>query len=238
MRTVYATTAVAASLAFAIPTASTAQDISVFAGIDASSAYVSQGLIFNDDISILTYVEASVNGFYFGAYHTPVDQNITLADNESGIYAGYRGEIGPVFYDASVFSYSYDEPFAEFVPADCTPEECLPVEYEEYVVSASIGATDAVFLTGRVAAAPEFEQTDLSVIADYYTDAGPSLSATYGSVNADFGDWTYWSAGVSVPISGATALDLFYHDTDATTDIGTPTDGTFVLTLSVDLSVL
>lgn len=238
MRTLYATTAAAAAIALVTPTASTAQDITVYAGIDATSAYVAQGLIFNDNITIQPYIEASIGGVYFGVYHSPVDQNLTNADNESGIYAGYRGEAGPVFYDAAVFYYYYDEPFAEFIPDFGTAEELLPVEYEEYVLSASIGATESLFLTGRFAAAPEFEQYDFSVIADYYSDAGPTLSATYGAVDADFGDWSYWSVGTSIPLGGATSFDIFYHDTDAGADIGTATDGTIVTTLSIDLSVL
>ena len=75
-------------------------------------------------------------------------------------------------------------------------------------------------------------------MADYYTDVGPTLSAQYGSVDADFGDWTYWNVGTSIPLGGITSLDIFYHDTDAGTDIGTPTDGMIVTTLSIDLSVL
>jgi len=238
MRSLCATTAMTATLAFMAPTTVTAQDISIFTGIDASNAYVAQGLIFDENVVIQPYIEASVGGAYFGIYHSSVDQDLTLADNETGIYAGYRGEAGPVFYDAAVFYYYYDEPFKEFIPDFGTAEELLPVEYAEYIVSASFGATNSLFLTGRIAAAPEFEQVDLSVLADYYSEAGPTWTAQYGNVDADFGEWAYWKVGTSIPLGGVTSFDIFYHDTDASSSIGKATNGTIVTTLSIDLSVM
>ena len=213
------------------PLAAAAQSLEFYAGAQVANQYVSQGLIFNEEISPLLYLEAAYGGFYAGVYNIPTEQNITLADNESGVYLGYRGQAGQVSYDASVYYYLFDDPFAEF------GDEFVPVDYEEYILSASFGATDALFLTGEIGYAPEFEQTDIAVSVDYFTNAGPSLNATYGTVDANYGDWDYWSAGTSIPLGGVTSLDIAYHDTNAGASVGVPTDGTIVVTFNIDFSL-
>jgi len=79
----------------------------------------------------------------------------------------------------------------------------------------------------------EFEQLDLSVSVDYYTNLdGLALYATYGTVDTEFGDWDYWSAGGSYAVTDSISLAESYHDSDASPAIGSSADGMIVGSLS------
>jgi uncharacterized protein (TIGR02001 family) len=215
--------------ALAVAPAASAQEIGVSAGFAITSEYVSQGQRLSDGPAFQPYSELSFGGFYLGGYVSNVDPDITLADYEAGVYLGYRGEAGAFSYDVGALYYFYNEAFPDSPPTD----------YGEFVLSGTYGFTESLYLTGRIAHAPEFEQNDLSVTADYYTAlAGLGLAATYGNVDADYGDWNYWSVGANYAVSDTVSFDLAYHDSDADPDIGlVNTDGLLVATLSFDFSL-
>lgn len=225
MQRVIITTAAAAALA----TSAHAQDLAVSAGFSFLSEYVSQGLRFSDGPAIQPYVELGFGGVYAGAYLSNVEQDITLANREVGIYLGYRGEVGAFSYDASVYRYIYDEAFPGFPPTD----------YNEFIFSGTYALSDAVYLTGRIGHAPEFEQNDLSLAIDYYTNLpGLALAARAGNVDTNYGEWNYWSLGASYAANDNVSFGLDYHDTDADPDLGlSNTDGLFVATVSFDFSL-
>lgn len=122
----------------------------------------------------------------------------------------------------------FNEPFAEF------GDEFVPTDYWEFVLSGTYGLTDALFVTGRAGLAPEFDQVDLSLAADFYTPVdGLAVNATYGTVDTNFGDWDYWSLGASYAFDDNVSVDLTYHDSNADAAIGSSADGLFVATLSL-----
>lgn len=223
-RLIITTTAVAASASMAH-----AQELEVYAGFAVTSEYVSQGLRFSDGPAIQPYLELGFGGLYGGAYLSNVEPDIALANREVGVYLGFRGEVGAFSYDASAYRYMYDEAFPGFPPTD----------YNEFIFSGTYGVNDALNLTGRIAHAPEFEQNDLSLTVDYYTNLpGLALAASVGSVETNFGDWIYWSVGGSYAFNDNVSLDLSYHDTDADPALGlSNTDGLFVATVSFDFSL-
>lgn len=215
-------------LASALPIASVqAQEVTF--GAEVVSEYVSQGIRYSDGVAFQPYVELGFGGGYAGAYTTNVDADLTGADRETGLSLGYRGEAGSFSYDISVNYYLYAEAFDDF-----------PVEdYAETVASGTLAATDSLYLTADIGIAPEFDQTDLSLRADYYTAVeGLSVDATFGRLDANYGTWNYWSAGASYRIADTVGLGVAYHDSDVGADTGlTNTDGLFVATLSFDVSL-
>jgi uncharacterized protein (TIGR02001 family) len=220
---------VSTAAALALAPAAQAEELGVSFGLAVTSEYVSQGQRLSDGPAFQPYAELGFGGFYFGGYVSNVDPDITLADYEAGLYLGYRGEVGSFSYDVGALYYFYNEAFADSPPTD----------YGEFVLSGTYGFTENLYLTGRIAHAPEFEQNDLSMTVDYYTAlSGLGLAATYGNVDADFGDWNYWSVGANYTVSDMVSFDLTYHDSDADPEIGlVNTDGLFVATLSFDFSL-
>lgn len=225
MKGIIVTTAAAAVCA----TSAHARELEVFAGFSFLSEYVSQGLRFSDGPAVQPYLEVGFGGAYAGAYLSNVDPDITLANRELGLYLGYRGEVGVFSFDASAYRYLYDEAFEGFPPTD----------YNEYIFSGTFALSEAVYVTGRIGHAPEFEQNDLSLAIDYYTNvSGLSLAVRGGNVDTNFGDWNYWSLGASYAIDDIVSFDLSYHDTDADPELGlSNTDGLVVATLSFDFSL-
>jgi uncharacterized protein (TIGR02001 family) len=218
-------------LAAVLPvTAAQAQELSFSFGAEVVSEYVSDGIRYSDGAAIQPYVELGFAGVYAGAYTTNVDADLTGADRETGLSLGYRGEAGSFSYDLSVNYYLYDEAFEDF-----------PVEdYAETVASGTFAATESLYLTAALGIAPEFDQTDTSLRIDYYTAVeGLSLDATVGRLDADYGAWTYWSAGATYSIAENFGVGLAYHDSNVDEEETglLNTDGLFVATMSIDFSL-
>jgi uncharacterized protein (TIGR02001 family) len=190
---------------------------------------VSQGLSLSDGVALQPYVELGFGGLYAGGYASRVDPNATLANTEVGLNFGYRGEVGAFSYDAGVGYYFYDEAFPDFPPTD----------YAEYALSGTYGFSETLYLTGRIALAPEFDQTDASLRVDYYTSlSGLTLAASWGNVDANYGEWNYWSVGGSYAVNDNVTLGLTYHDSDLDPALGlVNTDGLIVATVSFDFSL-
>jgi uncharacterized protein (TIGR02001 family) len=219
-----------AFLAVAMPCASAqAQEFTLSFGAGVVSEYVSNGIRYSDGVAFQPYVELGFAGLYAGAYTTNVDADLTGADRETGLSVGYRGESGSFSYDLSVNYYLYDEAFPDF-----------PVEdYAETVASATFAVSESFYVTGEVGIAPEFDQTDLSLRVDYYTAVeGLSLDATFGRLDADYGAWNYWSAGVSYSVNDTLGIGLAYHDSNVDPDLGLlNSDGLIVATINLDFSL-
>jgi uncharacterized protein (TIGR02001 family) len=214
-------------LAVAMPgAAAKAQEVDISFGAAVVSEYVSNGIRYSDGVALQPYVELAYGGIYAGAYTTNVDPDLTGADRETGLSLGYRGEAGKLSYDLSVTYYLYAEAFDDF-----------PVEdYAEAVVSGTFAATESFYVTADAGVSPEFDQTDLSLRIDYYTAVpGLSLDATIGRVDANYGSWSFWSAGAGYRVNDTIGLALAYHDSDVSPDVGlVNSDGLIVGTVSVD----
>jgi uncharacterized protein (TIGR02001 family) len=210
-------------------TAAQANEIALSFGATVATEYVSDGIRYSDGVAFQPYVDVAFGSAYAGAYTTNVDADLTGADRETGLSLGYRGEAGRFSYDVSVNYYVYDEAFDDF-----------PVEdYAETVASATFAVSESLYLTGEIAIAPEYDQTGLSVRADYYTSVeGLSLDATFGRVDANFGAWNYWSAGATYAVQDTLGLSLAYHDSNVSEDTGLlNSEGLFVASVTVDFSL-
>lgn len=217
-------------LAVAVPgTVANAQELTFSFGAAVVSEYVSDGIRYSDGVAFQPYVELEFGGLFAGAYTTNVDENLTGADRENGLSAGYRGEAGRFSYDLSINYYMYNEAFDDF-----------PIEdYAETIASGTFAATESLYLTGQIGISPEYDQTDTSLRLDYYTTVeGLTLDATYGRVDADYGAWDYWSAGATYQFDDTLGFGLAYHDSNVDPDIGlTNTDGLFVAAITVNFSL-
>jgi hypothetical protein len=211
-------------------TAAHANEIALSFGATAASEYVSDGIRYSDGFAIQPYVEVGFGGAYAGAYTTNVDADLTGADRETGLSLGFRGEAGSFSYDLSVNYYIYDEAFDDF-----------PVEdYAETIASGTYAVSESFYLTGEVGIAPEFDQTSLSLRADYYTTVeGLSLDATFGHVDANYGTWDYWSVGATYSIQDTVGLSIAYHDSNVDEEETglLNSDGLFVASVSFDFSL-
>jgi hypothetical protein len=69
---------------------------------------------------------------------------------------------------------------------------------------------------------------------DYYTPVeGLSVGAEFGWVDADYGDWDYWSLRTSYQASDNVGLSLEYHDSNVNEDLGfVNTDGLIVASMT------
>lgn len=193
-------------VAVALPgAAAQAEEFSLSFGATVATEYVSDGIRYSDGVAFQPYAEVGLGAAYAGVYTTNVEADLTGADRETGLSLGLRGEAGSFSYDLSVNYYLYDEAFDDF-----------PVEdYAETIASGTLAVNESLYLTGEVAIAPEYDQTGLSVRADYYTTVeGLSLDATFGRVDANYGAWNYWSAGATYALMENASLSLAYHDSN------------------------
>jgi uncharacterized protein (TIGR02001 family) len=216
-------------LAIALPgTAAHAQEISFSFGTAVVSEYVSDGIRFSDGVAFQPYVELGFGGIYAGAYTTNIDPDLIGADRETVLSLGYRGEAGSFSYDVSVNYYVYSEAFDDF-----------PVEdYAEAVAIGTFAVTETLYVTAEASLAPEFDETNLSLTADYYTAVeGLSVGATIGRLEANYGNWNYWSVGANYQVNEIIGLGLGYHDSDVDPALGLlNTDGLFVASISFAFS--
>jgi uncharacterized protein (TIGR02001 family) len=218
-------------MAFVLPvSAAQASEINLSFGAAVLSEYVSDGIRYSDGVAVQPYAELGFGGIYAGAYTTNVDPDLTGADRETGLSLGYRGDVGNFSYDVSVNYYMFDEAFEDF-----------PVEdYAETIASGTFAVSETLYLTGEVSFAPEYDQTGLSLRADYYTAVeGLSLDATIGHVDANFGSWSYWSAGASFSFQDTATFSLAYHDSNVDEEETglLNSDGLLVAAFSVDFSL-
>jgi uncharacterized protein (TIGR02001 family) len=221
-------------LAFALPFAAPAEASDGAAmptltlGIVAASEYVSEGTRLSDGVAVQPYLEIGLGGVYAGGYVSNVDEDLTGADFEYGLNAGYRGDVGRLSYDVSYAHYFYNEAFDGF-----------PVEnYGEFGLEGSFAVTETFYLTAKTAFAPEFEQTINTVAITYYTPIeGLAVGPKAGRIDADYGDWSFWSLEASYQVNERIALGLAYHDSDVDEAAFRNTDGLVVASMTVAFSL-
>jgi uncharacterized protein (TIGR02001 family) len=217
--------AVIGGLFLGAPAVAQAQEMSLSFGATIASEYVSSGVRYSDGPVVQPYIELGFGGLYAGAYASNLDATLTSADMEYGLSLGYRGEAGQLSYDIGVAYYLYDEAFAG-----------VPVEdYSEAYVSASVAVSETFYVTADAAIAPEYDQTNLSLRADYYTPVeGLSVGALVGHLDSNYGSWTYWSLDATYAVSEAVSFGIAYHDTNLDPALGlADTDGLFVASMSI-----
>lgn len=207
-----------------LPAAAQADDVRFSFGATLASEYVSNGIRYADGATVQPFVELGYGGFYAGAYASNMDENRTAASTEYGVSLGYRGEVDRFSYDIGLAYYMYAEAFPDF-----------PVEdYAEAYLSGTLAVTEMVYVTASAAVAPEYDQTNLSLRADYYTAIeGLSVGAEIGRLDANYGTWTYWSVDAAYAVNDTVSLGLAYHDTTVDPALGLfDTDGLLVASVS------
>jgi uncharacterized protein (TIGR02001 family) len=202
-----------------------ANEVSLSFGATVTTEYVSSGVRYSDGLAAQPYVELGFGGFYAGAYASNLDADLTSADREYGLSLGYRGETGRFSYDVGVAYYIYDEAFAD------TPVE----DSAEVYASGTFAVSDRLYLTAELAISPEYDQTDRSLRADYFTGVeGLSIGGTVGQVASNYGDWSYWSLDAAYAVTEAVSLGVAYHDTNLDPDLGlADTAGLFVTSITL-----
>ena len=99
MRSALVSTALA--LGLAIPTFASAEGLSVSYGATLTSRYLANGIKQTTGAAFQPWVEAEIQGFFFGTWASNTDAAITGSDWEVDLYAGYRNEVGAFNYDLS-----------------------------------------------------------------------------------------------------------------------------------------
>jgi uncharacterized protein (TIGR02001 family) len=218
MRTILNAATIA--LVSGLPVAAVAQELTFSANIELTSEYVSQGFELSDGPALQIYAEAAYAGFYLGALGTNGSQDLLGADTEVDFYLGRAGDIGKFYYDIGVAYYFFKNvTFAE--------------DYEEYYANVGYAVTPSLYATVYYGHAPITEQHDIALTVDYYTNfSGLAVSATYGDVRTNFGDWNYWSVGGSYEVSDALSVDLTYYGADDNGALLGVTDGILTATIA------
>ena len=172
-------------------------------------------------------VSLSFSAFYAGAYASNFDEVLTAADPEYGLSLGYRGDAGGVSHDLGVVCYLYDEAFPD-----------IPVEdYAKTYASGTSTLTETLHPTALADLAPEYDQTDLSLRADYDAAVeGLSVGAILGRLDADYAGWTCWSLDAAYALGEQVSLGPRYQDSNVDPALGLfNTDGFFAASVSFDL---
>lgn len=193
------------------PATAHSAEVSLYFGATVATEYVSDGIRFSNGPTVQPYVELGFAGLHAGAYVSNVDANLTGANAEYDLSVGRRGEAGKLGYNIGIAYYSYDEAVADY-PAGDSAETCGSV---------TLAATDTLYLTVKAAFAPENDQTNLSMRADYDPALdGLSVGAIIGQVNSNYGDWNYWSINAACAVFDKVSAGLAYHDTNLDPALG------------------
>jgi uncharacterized protein (TIGR02001 family) len=198
MRSALVSTALA--LGLALPTFVSAGDLSVSYGATLTSRYLANGIEQTTGAAFQPWVEAEIQGFYFGAWASNTDAAITGSDWEVDLYAGYRNEVGAFSYDLSYARYYYRSP-----SVNCCGE---------IILSMGMAASDALSLGVRFAHDPVADVTNSRLSVDYAVNDKIGLSAQVGTISN--GGHDYWNVGGSFAISDNFSVSAAYHDTSIT----------------------
>lgn len=201
MRSALVSTALA--LGLVLPTVASAEGLSVSYGATLTSRYLANGIEQTTGAAFQPWVEADIQGFYFGAWASNTDAAITGSDWEVDLYAGYRNEVGAFSYDLSYARYYYRSP-----SVNCCGE---------IILSMGVAASDALSLGVRFAHDPAADVTNSRLSVDYAVNDKLGLSAQIGTISN--GGHDYWNVGGSYAISDNFSVSAAYHDTSITTGL-------------------
>lgn len=189
----------------------------VYAGIAATSNYVSDGVTqTNDNPALQGYLEFDASGFYGGAWMSNVDFPGDDDSVELDLYAGYRNTMqGGIAYDLGYYRYLYND------TGDCCGE---------FIGVLSGQTSDKLAIEGQVTWDPESPDYSLEVSPEFNLNDFWSISATLGYKHSY--DGVYGDIGATWSISDAASLDIRY--TDAQND---DAPGIFYATISFDTTL-
>lgn len=207
MRSAFAC-AVAAAALLSAGAASAQSSPEVAWNLGVVSDYVFRGYSQTDeDPAIQGGVDATIGGFYVGAWASNVDFGDDT-DAEVDLYGGYRTEIGGVAFDVGAVGYGY-----------VNAPDGADYDYLELKAAASRAIGPATF-GGVIYWSPDFfgldeEATYIEgnvafVPADKWTVTG-ALGHQWLDVNDDYATW---NLGVGYAVTEHVAIDFRYHDTD------------------------
>jgi uncharacterized protein (TIGR02001 family) len=204
--------------------ADTAATLSTQDAPGAFVVYTGLGLEFTSDeygrgtgtsISLDSYIEAEINGFYFGIYGERTDEKI---DNEVNLYFGYRNELESGF--------SYDLGYTRYIYPNDGGNCCGEITFGLF---APVGEQLGFGLD--LAYDPDARIGNVYVLAEYYASEKWTISANYGVYEVEGASSEQeWDFGATYALTDEAALDLRYYD-------GSEYDGYMALYLSFDTTL-
>ena len=190
------------ALCVALPTFAAAEGLSVSAGATLTSRYLASNVDQTSGAAFQPWIEAEIQGFYFGAWASNTSAVITGSKTEVDLYAGYRNEVGQFTYDIGYARYFYRSP-----NVNCCGE---------IILSMGVAATDAVSLGVRFAHDPVADVTNSSLTIDYAVNDKFGLSGRVGKLSNGTND--YWNVGGSFAINDNLAVSASWNDSTARVD--------------------
>lgn len=194
--------------------------------VGAATDYVFRGVSQTDGPQIFGGVDITGGPLYAGAWVSNVDFGDST-NAEIDLYAGAKGELGPVAVDAAVIYYAYsgapsgtDYDYLEFKLAGSIPAG-----------PATLGA--AVYYSpeffGGIGSAVYYEANAAIPVAEKWT-----ISGAIGEQTFDIGgDYTTYNIGVAWQAFEKVGFDLRFHDSDLS--CGTYCDSRVVLSVKAVL---
>ncbi|MGH1466009.1 MAG: TorF family putative porin [Cognatishimia sp.] len=192
------------ALAMTAPLAVNAQELNYFGSVDITSNYTVAGVTqTNDNPALQAYLEAEMNGFYFGVFATNVEFG-TNDNLEVDLSVGYRHDFeGGQYLDVGYARYFFDG-----VTGNCCGE-----------IYGVFGTpfSDAIWGELYVAYDPNAKTWDRSVTLGGVISDTVEVSATLGE--SDVFGTEYWDAGATFNLTDRVSADLRYVGA-STGDVG------------------
>jgi uncharacterized protein (TIGR02001 family) len=176
-----------------------AEGVTFYAGVDATSDYVSNGISQTGGKPALqAYLEVDANGFYAGTWLSNVDFG-TNDDVEIDLYLGYRTRFDSGFYlDVGYAHYFYDD------SGNCCGSCCGEVKLAGvYPILKNLG------LEGYLAFDPVTDNLNKRATLAYALNDQLGLSAAYGETDSNKNQ--YWQVGASYAFTDYLSADVRYH---------------------------
>jgi uncharacterized protein (TIGR02001 family) len=171
------------------------QELDVSAGFTLTSRYVSSGFALSDGVAFQPWAEASLNGFYVGAWGSNTSPAGAGADFELDLYLGYRNEIGQFNYDIGYAHYFMISPSSSS---------------GEAYLNMGVAVTEQVNLGVGLRINPASGVWNTSLNGDVSVTDKISLSAQVGRYTDGSSD--YYNIGASYAFNDALSFDLSYHN--------------------------
>jgi uncharacterized protein (TIGR02001 family) len=193
-------------------------------GVTLASAYVADGIEYNDGLSVQPYVELTLGMFYLGYWGSNLNSALAASAPDSwehDISVGIRPELGPLSLDIGYVHYIYDVSGdgggeVDF-KAEISPIERLTLGAEyDHGVGSNQGNNSA-----EVAAS-------LDLVENFAASA--AVGWVFGSAATPY---TYWNAGLTWTPVEPLEIDFRYHN--APTAVGGVSKFVVAATLSGSL---
>jgi uncharacterized protein (TIGR02001 family) len=198
-------------------------------GVTIASAYISDGVEYNDGLSVQPYAELTVGMFYLGYWGSNLNPALAVSGPDSwehDLSVGIRPELGPLSLDLGYVHYLYDVTGdgggSVYITGEVSPVDPLTLGAGFwYGVGLNQGSNSA--------------EVNASVDLIENFAASAAVGWIFGSASTPY---THWNAGLTWTPVEPLEIDFRYHSAPATAPGGAVSKFVVAATLSSSLRSL